>query len=89
MYQLCKEYGVFILEDDPYYYLQYHRGPDGTPGGLQELGTSYLSLDTDGRVIRLDSFAKACFPSLLHTLKLSRLGLTGLARDVLVDVFLK
>ena len=30
----------------------------GRPLGLQNLGQSYLSLDTDGRVVRLDSFAK-------------------------------
>lgn len=58
MYKLCQQYGVLILEDDPYFYLQFKRGPGGTPGGLQNLGASYLSLDTDGRVIRLDSFAK-------------------------------
>lgn len=85
MYQLCKKYGVLILEDDPYYYLQYHKGPGGTPGGLQDLGASYLSLDTDGRVVRLDSFAKACFTSFLRN---ALIFLAGLVMDVLVVVFL-
>eukprot|EP00884_Botryococcus_braunii_P000742 jgi/Botrbrau1/10669/Bobra.53_2s0024.1 len=64
VYKLCQQYGILILEDDPYFYLQFKRGPGGTPGGLQNLGTSYLSLDTDGRVIRLDSFAKVLVPGL-------------------------
>ena len=34
------------------------------PRGLAGLGASYLSLDVDGRVIRLDSFAKALAPGL-------------------------
>ena len=32
----------------------------GNVPGLQNLGSSFLSLDTDGRVVRLDSVAKAC-----------------------------
>ena len=34
------------------------------PRGLAGLGASYLSMDVDGRVIRLDSFAKALAPGL-------------------------
>ena len=40
---------MLILEDDPYYYLQFLHG-DRPP--------SFLSLDTDGRVLRFDSFSK-------------------------------
>ncbi len=58
VYKVCQQYDVILLEDDPYFYLQFRRGAGGSPGGLDNLGTSYLSLDTDGRVIRLDSFAK-------------------------------
>jgi DNA-binding transcriptional MocR family regulator len=47
VYNLCKEYGVLILEDDPYYYLQY-----------EDKIESYLSMDTVGIVIRFDSFSK-------------------------------
>jgi kynurenine/2-aminoadipate aminotransferase len=36
-----------LLEDDPYYYLQFH---NSIP--------SYFSLDTDGRVLRFDSLSK-------------------------------
>jgi kynurenine/2-aminoadipate aminotransferase len=49
-----------IIEDDPYYYLQYKVGEP--PRGYNNLGESYLSMDTDGRVIRLDSFSKASIP---------------------------
>ena len=48
---------MLILEDDPYFYLQFAPG-GGAPRGLSDLGASYLSMDADGRVIRLDSFAK-------------------------------
>jgi len=36
----------------------------GEPKGLDRLERSYLSLDTDGRVVRLDSFAKFLAPGL-------------------------
>ena len=48
---------MLILEDDPYFYLQFEPG-GGAPRGLSRLGASFLSMDIDGRVIRLDSFAK-------------------------------
>ena len=56
LYAICCQYDVLIIEDDPYYYLQF--SPSGEPIGMDALGTSYLSMDTDHRVIRLDSFAK-------------------------------
>ncbi|KAK2183051.1 hypothetical protein NP493_325g01000 [Ridgeia piscesae] len=48
IYQLAREYDLLILEDDPYYFIQFSemRIP------------SFLSIDTDGRVIRFDSFSK-------------------------------
>ena len=49
IYQLAAEHDMLILEDDPYYYLQFLPG-DRPP--------SFLSLDTDGRVLRFDSFSK-------------------------------
>ena len=57
VYAACREHGVLILEDDPYFYLQFEPG-GGAPRGLSRLGASFLSMDVDGRVIRLDSFAK-------------------------------
>ncbi|KAJ3414664.1 hypothetical protein HDV05_006199 [Chytridiales sp. JEL 0842] len=48
IYSIAQKYGVIILEDDPYYYLQF--SPSRTP--------SYFSMDEDGRVLRFDSFSK-------------------------------
>ena len=48
IYNIASEYNMIILEDDPYYFLQYL--PDRPP--------SFLSLDTEGRVLRFDSFSK-------------------------------
>ncbi len=59
IYGICRQYNILILEDDPYYYLQFSTAHGGEPKGLTDLGSSYLSMDTDGRVIRLDSFSKA------------------------------
>ncbi|XP_068228584.1 kynurenine/alpha-aminoadipate aminotransferase, mitochondrial-like [Palaemon carinicauda] len=50
IYSLASEYDFIILEDDPYYYLQY--------GDPKNIAPSFLSLDTDGRVLRFDSFSK-------------------------------
>lgn len=75
IYSICRKHDVIILEDDPYFYLQFSVG-DVAPRGLQDLGASYLSLDVDGRVIRLDSFSKVssyaslCCPTCLRPLGL-------------------
>ena len=47
IYQIAREHNLLILEDDPYYYLQFG---DKIP--------SYLSMDVDGRVLRFDSMSK-------------------------------
>ena len=96
IYALCSKYDILIIEDDPYWYLQYPsanelsiktRGKpvssnyptsashnyntsiNGVSGGkssgfpfLDSLVPSYLSCDTDGRVIRLDTFSKTIAP---------------------------
>jgi kynurenine/2-aminoadipate aminotransferase len=46
--QLAREFDALVVEDDPYYYLQYS----------PERSRSLLSRDTDGRVMRFDSFSK-------------------------------
>lgn len=48
IYSIARKYDLLILEDDPYYFLQFNspRIP------------SFLSLDEDGRVLRFDSFSK-------------------------------
>jgi len=48
IYELVTEHDMLILEDDPYYFL--HFGDIRPP--------SFLSMDTEGRVIRFDSFSK-------------------------------
>lgn len=88
IYALCSKYDVIIVEDDPYWYLQFPsaasheaaiRGtvPQPTPITNYNLGDgkkssgfkyldslipSYLSVDTDGRVVRLDTFSKTVAP---------------------------
>lgn len=88
IYALCQQYDVLIIEDDPYWYLQYptanklslaargkpvsvnhpvnHNYNAGKKGSgypfLDSLVPSYLSIDTDGRVIRLDTFSKTIAP---------------------------
>ena len=88
IYALCVKYDILIIEDDPYWYLQYPsanassiaaRGEptsqDAQPGlhnyntpkssgfpFLDSLVPSYLSVDTEGRVIRLDTFSKTVAP---------------------------
>ncbi|XP_041042944.1 kynurenine/alpha-aminoadipate aminotransferase, mitochondrial isoform X1 [Carcharodon carcharias] len=48
VYQIARKYDLLIIEDDPYYFLQFEK--PWIP--------SFLSLDVDGRVIRTDSFSK-------------------------------
>ena len=84
IYKLCSKYDIIIVEDDPYWYLQFpsagseeakSRGlsmprttdphqPVKSSGFdfLDSLIPSYLSIDTDGRVIRLDTFSKTAAP---------------------------
>ncbi|KAG0005726.1 hypothetical protein BGZ65_010318 [Modicella reniformis] len=47
IYEIARQHDLLILEDDPYYYLQYG---DKVP--------SYFSMDVDGRVLRFDSMSK-------------------------------
>lgn len=51
VYAVAQDYDLLILEDDPYYYIQFLE-----PG--QERVRSMFSMDTDGRVLRFDSFSK-------------------------------
>lgn len=91
IYALCQKYDIIIVEDEPYWHLQYpsasrlsaqYRGSESSgrhprnynAGGrssgfefLDSLVPTYLSIDTDGRVVRLDTFSKSIAPG-------SRLG---------------
>ncbi|KAM7142765.1 kynurenine/alpha-aminoadipate aminotransferase, mitochondrial isoform 1-T1 [Molossus nigricans] len=48
IYELARKYDFLIIEDDPYYFLQFNK----------PWAPTFLSMDTDGRVIRADSFSK-------------------------------
>lgn len=48
IYRICCKYNIIILEDDAYYFLHF----------LDKQPISFLSLDTEGRVLRFDSFSK-------------------------------
>lgn len=72
VYAVTQKHDVYIVEDDPYYFLQMqpYTGPDAPdvppPAShedfLDALVPSMLSMDTDGRVMRLDSFSKVIAP---------------------------
>ncbi|ETS80128.1 hypothetical protein PFICI_07657 [Pestalotiopsis fici W106-1] len=71
VYAVCQEHDIFIIEDDPYYFLQMQdqfdgRGIDDDDKSAQKyfenLVPTFLSLDTDGRVLRMDSFSKVVVP---------------------------
>lgn len=85
IYEICQRFDLLIVEDDPYWFLQYPsaakneaRSRGGDPGlsssddteptnssgfeFLDALVPSYLSVDVDGRVIRLDTFSKSIAP---------------------------
>ncbi|KAB5579918.1 pyridoxal phosphate-dependent transferase [Coniochaeta sp. 2T2.1] len=74
---VCRKHDVFVIEDEPYYFLQMQpytgAGKAGVPPPrnveefLEGLIPSLLSLDVDGRVLRMDSFSKVVVPG-------SRLG---------------
>lgn len=72
IYKVAQKHDVFIIEDEPYYFLQMqpYTGVDGAPVPpptsheefIKSLIPSYLSLDVDGRVLRLESFSKVVSP---------------------------
>lgn len=47
IYEIAQRHDLLILEDDPYWYLQFEGKDD-----------SYFSMDVDGRVLRFDSLSK-------------------------------
>ncbi|KAI0041417.1 PLP-dependent transferase [Auriscalpium vulgare] len=72
IYEICVEFDVIIAEDDPYFFLQAgtylpkasraasSRGDSAD--WLHSLVPSYLKVDRQGRVIRLDTFSKTIAP---------------------------
>ena len=68
IYAVCRKYDIFIIEDDPYFFLQmpeYDPTASATEAKFYDnLVPSFLSMDTDGRVVRLDSFSKIIAPGI-------------------------
>ncbi|EFC35573.1 predicted protein, partial [Naegleria gruberi] len=58
IYAISQKYNFLILEDDPYYYLSLYDINDKEMSSSIERVPSYLSMDTDDRVLRFDSFSK-------------------------------
>lgn len=54
IYRLACEYDFLILEDDPYYYLTFTQDHNN----VKDSDISFLSMDTEGRVLRFDSISK-------------------------------
>ncbi|KAK7491926.1 hypothetical protein BaRGS_00016772, partial [Batillaria attramentaria] len=54
VYQVARSHDLIILEDDAYYFLQFSR----------PLVPTFLSMDVDGRILRLDTFSKVVAPGL-------------------------
>lgn len=91
LYAVCQKHDIYIVEDEPYYFLQMqpYTGPNSPAAPvpkshsefLNSLVPSYLSLDTDGRVMRLDSFSKVLSPG-------SRVGWVTASRQI-VDICAK
>ncbi|KAH8732841.1 pyridoxal phosphate-dependent transferase [Phaeosphaeriaceae sp. PMI808] len=91
VYSVCQKHDIYIIEDEPYYFLQMQPytgpgAPDAPPPSshtefLKSLVPSFLSMDIDGRVMRLDSFSKVISPG-------SRVGWVTASAQV-VDLFSK
>ncbi|PIL29353.1 hypothetical protein GSI_09404 [Ganoderma sinense ZZ0214-1] len=64
IYELAQRFDFIIVEDDPYYFLQYDLPNTPPADPAKPFPTSFLSLDVDGRVIRIDSFSKVLAPGL-------------------------
>jgi len=72
LYAVAEKHDLLLIEDEPYYFLQMqpYTGSSSPPTTapathadfLSSLVPSFLSLDTIGRVIRVDSFSKVIAP---------------------------
>lgn len=51
IYKIASKYNLIILEDDPYYWMQFVNKNESRK-------KSFMSMDVDGRVLRFDSFSK-------------------------------
>jgi aromatic amino acid aminotransferase I len=85
IYEVARRHDVLVVEDEPYYYLQMQEPGTEAPGSVEEflegLVPTYLSMDVDGRVVRMDSFSKVVVPG-------SRMGWIT-ASEQLVERFIR
>ncbi|EGC34422.1 hypothetical protein DICPUDRAFT_153380 [Dictyostelium purpureum] len=56
IYNICREWDLLIIEDDPHFFLQFENPMNEK--GHRILEKSFLKIDTDDRVVRLDTFSK-------------------------------
>ncbi|OBZ66803.1 Aromatic amino acid aminotransferase C56E4.03 [Grifola frondosa] len=64
IYNIAQRFDLIIVEDDPYYFLQYGSAQSQETCHTAPFMASFLSMDTDGRVMRLDSFSKIIAPGM-------------------------
>lgn len=75
IYDIAQRHDLYILEDDPYYFLHMGKAAlestnqqgSGIAAGeeyIKSLPASYLSMDTSGRVLRMDTTSKILAPGL-------------------------
>ncbi|KZV87380.1 PLP-dependent transferase [Exidia glandulosa HHB12029] len=62
IYEIAREFDIIILEDDPYYFLQY--GATDSKDEFKAMSPTFLSMDVEGRVIRIDTFSKTLVPGI-------------------------
>lgn len=92
LYELAKLHDFIIIEDDPYGYIQLGDYTDGVENKFEDsdaypiqkyieedLPNSYIQYDTEGRVLRLESFSKVFAPG-------SRLGFIVGYKDLIKHV---
>ncbi|KAL1972799.1 hypothetical protein VTN31DRAFT_6341 [Thermomyces dupontii] len=87
VYKVAQKHDVIIVEDEPYYFLQMEpykqdvAPPATREEFLQKLVPSFLRIDVDGRVVRLESFSKVIAPG-------SRVGWV-VASEQIVERFIR
>ncbi|PCH39053.1 L-tyrosine:2-oxoglutarate aminotransferase [Wolfiporia cocos MD-104 SS10] len=64
IYEIAQEFDLLIIEDDPYYFLQFGSCSPEVTDSSHNLLPSFLSMDEDGRIIRVDSFSKIIAPGM-------------------------
>ncbi|CAN6618014.1 aromatic amino acid aminotransferase 2 [Trichomonascus vanleenenianus] len=62
IYELCSVFDILIIEDEPYWFLQYDLSSGSNRKFADRLARCFLPMDRDGRVIRLDTFSKVIAP---------------------------